>query len=184
MQTLQDPPVSSSEVSFNHNIIALIIILNAWIHGGTVPLPWQEIDCCCCGFLAWKTWGWQRPMHTARGQPCKNTPPILRTWAVTITCNFPSGGQISTKHLKTSIRPFFATCRLPQYPEFAKNLRSFDGFDQMSAFWSMFWFNPLPYGIWSAVHDMARGPTGHPCEDDIRESKDDSGGCFHSCHAL
>ena len=29
-----------------------------------------------------------------------------------------SGGQISTKHLKTSIRPFFATCRLPQYPEF------------------------------------------------------------------
>jgi hypothetical protein len=27
-------------------------------------------------------------------------------------------GQISTKHLKTSIRPFFATCRLPQYPEF------------------------------------------------------------------
>ncbi len=29
MQTLQDPPVSSSEVSFNHNIIALIIILNA-----------------------------------------------------------------------------------------------------------------------------------------------------------
>ena len=29
-----------------------------------------------------------------------------------------SGGQISTKHLTTSIRPFFATCRLPQYPEF------------------------------------------------------------------
>jgi hypothetical protein len=29
-----------------------------------------------------------------------------------------SGGQISTKHLKTSIRPFFATCRLPHYPEF------------------------------------------------------------------
>jgi hypothetical protein len=54
-----------------------------------------------------------------------------------------SGGQISTKHLKTSIRPFFATCRLPQYPEFAKNLRSFDGFDQMSAFWSMFWFKPF-----------------------------------------
>ena len=51
-----------------------------------------------------------------------------------------SGGQISTKHLTTSIKPFFATCRLPQYPEFAKNLRSFDGFDQMSAFWSMFWF--------------------------------------------
>jgi hypothetical protein len=51
-----------------------------------------------------------------------------------------SGGQISTKHQKTSIKPFFATCRLPQYPEFAKNLRSFDGFDQMSAFWSMFWF--------------------------------------------
>ncbi len=55
----------------------------------------------------------------------------------------PSGGQISTKHLKTSIRPFFATCRLPRYPEFAKNLRSFDGFDQMSAFWSMFWFKPF-----------------------------------------
>jgi hypothetical protein len=51
-----------------------------------------------------------------------------------------SGGQISTKHQKTSIKPFFTTCRLPQYPEFAKNLRSFDGFDQMSAFWSMFWF--------------------------------------------
>jgi hypothetical protein len=50
------------------------------------------------------------------------------------------GGQISTKHQNTSIKPFFATCRLPQYPEFAKNLRSFDGFDQMSAFWSMFWF--------------------------------------------
>ena len=29
-----------------------------------------------------------------------------------------SGRQISTKHLTTSIRPFFATCRLPQYPEF------------------------------------------------------------------
>ena len=54
-----------------------------------------------------------------------------------------SGGQISTKHQKTSIKPFFATCRLPQYPEFAKNLRSFDGFDQMSAFWSMFWFKPF-----------------------------------------
>ncbi len=51
-----------------------------------------------------------------------------------------SGGQISTKHQKTSIKPFFATCRLPQYPEFAKNLRSFDGFDQMSGLWSMFWF--------------------------------------------
>jgi hypothetical protein len=35
------------------------------------------------------------------------------------SCVLPSsGGQISTKHLKTSIRPFFATCRLPQYPEF------------------------------------------------------------------
>jgi hypothetical protein len=54
----------------------------------------------------------------------------------------------------------------------------------MSAFWSMFWFNPLPYGIWSAVHDMAGGPAGHPCEDDISESKDDSGGRKHSCHAL
>ena len=51
-----------------------------------------------------------------------------------------SGGQISTKHLTTSIKPFFATCRLPQYPEFAKNLRSFDGFNQMSGLWSMFWF--------------------------------------------
>ncbi len=51
-----------------------------------------------------------------------------------------SGGQISTKHQKTSIKPFSATCRLPQYPEFAKNLRSFDGFDQMSGLWSMFWF--------------------------------------------
>ena len=29
-----------------------------------------------------------------------------------------SPGQISTKHLKTSIKPFFATCRLPRYPEF------------------------------------------------------------------
>ncbi len=29
-----------------------------------------------------------------------------------------SGGQILTKHQKTSIKPFFATCRLPQYPEF------------------------------------------------------------------
>jgi hypothetical protein len=28
------------------------------------------------------------------------------------------GGQISTKHQKTLIKPFFATCRLPQYPEF------------------------------------------------------------------
>ncbi len=45
-------------------------------------------------------------------------------------------------------------------------------------------FNPLPYGIWSAVHDMARGPPGHPCEDDIRESKDDYVGRLHSCHAL
>ncbi len=54
--------------------------------------------------------------------------------------SFTSGGQISTKHQKTSIKPFFATCRLPQYPEFAKNLRSFDGFYQMSGLWSMFWF--------------------------------------------
>ncbi len=29
-----------------------------------------------------------------------------------------SGGQISTKHQKTSTKPFFATCRLLQYPEF------------------------------------------------------------------
>ena len=29
-----------------------------------------------------------------------------------------SGGQISTKHQNTSIKPFFATCRLPQNPEF------------------------------------------------------------------
>jgi hypothetical protein len=28
-----------------------------------------------------------------------------------------SAGQISTEHLKTSIQPFFATCRLPRYPE-------------------------------------------------------------------
>ncbi len=31
-----------------------------------------------------------------------------------------SGGQISTKHQKTSTKPFFATCRLPQYPGFWK----------------------------------------------------------------
>jgi hypothetical protein len=36
--------------------------------------------------------------------------------------------------------------------------------------------NPFPYGIWSAVPDMTRGPAGHPCEDDIGKSKDDSGG--------
>jgi hypothetical protein len=46
------------------------------------------------------------------------------------------------------------------------------------------WFNPLPYGIWSACHDVAGGPAGHLCEDDIIESKDDSGGRLHSCHAL
>jgi hypothetical protein len=31
---------------------------------------------------------------------------------------------------------------------------------------------------------MAEGPDGYPCEDDISESKDDSGGRLHSCHAL
>ena len=36
-----------------------------------------------------------------------------------------SGGQISTKHLKTSIRPFFATCRLPQNPEFSEFWRCY-----------------------------------------------------------
>ena len=36
--------------------------------------------------------------------------------------------------------------------------------------------NPLLYGIRSAVHDMAGGPASHPLEDDIGESKDDSGG--------
>jgi hypothetical protein len=30
----------------------------------------------------------------------------------------PRGGQISTKHMKTSIGTFFATCPLPQNPEF------------------------------------------------------------------
>jgi hypothetical protein len=39
-----------------------------------------------------------------------------------------SGGQISTKHLKTSIRPFFATCRLPQYPEFWRCLPQYPEF--------------------------------------------------------
>ncbi len=45
----------------------------------------------------------------------------LRYWSAKIERRhhfMTSGGQISTKHLKTSIRPFFATCRLPQYPEF------------------------------------------------------------------
>jgi hypothetical protein len=37
-------------------------------------------------------------------------------------------------------------------------------------------FNPLPYGIWRADHDMAGWPASHPLEDDISESKDDSGG--------
>jgi hypothetical protein len=41
---------------------------------------------------------------------------------------------------------------------------------------SGFFINPLRYGIWSAVHDMAGGPPEHPYEDDISESKDDSGG--------
>ncbi len=35
-----------------------------------------------------------------------------------VAIHLPSPGQISTKHLKTSIKPFFVTCRLPQYPEF------------------------------------------------------------------
>ena len=79
-----------------------------------------------------------------------------------------SGGQISTKHLKTSIRPFFATCRLPQYPEFAKNLRSFDGFDQMSRLWSMFRFRSFrifcekiaifrTFDHWSEILSMSAG---------------------------
>jgi hypothetical protein len=44
----------------------------------------------------------------------QNTDIFLRLQGLSIG----SGGQISTKHLKTSIRPFFATCRLPQNPEF------------------------------------------------------------------
>jgi len=36
-------------------------------------------------------------------------------------------------------------------------------------------FNPLQYGSWNAVYNMAGGSAGHPCEDDISESKDDSG---------
>ncbi len=44
-------------------------------------------------------------------------------------------------------------------------------------------FNPLQYDIWSAVHDMAGGPAGHPCVDKISESKDGFGGRLHSCHA-
>jgi hypothetical protein len=44
--------------------------------------------------------------------------------------------------------------------------------------------NPLPYSIWSAVHDIAGGPAGHPCEDDINESKESFGGRLHSYHAL
>ena len=79
-----------------------------------------------------------------------------------------SGGQISTKHQKTSIKPFFLTCRLPQYPEFAKNLRSFDGFDQMSAFWSMFRFRSFrifcekiaifrTFDHWSEILSMSAG---------------------------
>ena len=79
-----------------------------------------------------------------------------------------SGGQISTKHQKTSIKPFFATCRLPQYPEFAKNLRSFDGFDQMSRLWSMFRFRSFrifcekiaifrTFDHWSEILSMSAG---------------------------
>jgi hypothetical protein len=34
----------------------------------------------------------------------------------------------------------------------------------------------LKDGIWSDVYDMAGGPAGHPYEDDISESKDDSRG--------
>jgi hypothetical protein len=44
--------------------------------------------------------------------------------------------------------------------------------------------NPLSYGTWSAVHNMAGGPASHPLEDNINESKKDSGGCLHSCHAV
>jgi hypothetical protein len=33
-------------------------------------------------------------------------------------------GQISTEHLKTSIQPFFATCRLLRYPEFWRCYRN------------------------------------------------------------
>jgi hypothetical protein len=35
-----------------------------------------------------------------------------------------SPGQFSTEHLKTSIQPFFATCRLPRYPEFWRCYRN------------------------------------------------------------
>ena len=45
-------------------------------------------------------------------------------------------------------------------------------------------FNPLPYGIWSAVHNMAGGSASHPREDNISESKGDSGGRLHSCTVL
>ncbi len=40
------------------------------------------------------------------------------------------------------------------------------------------YINPLPYGIRpaGAVHNMAQGPASHPCEYDISESEEDSGG--------
>ncbi len=41
-------------------------------------------------------------------------------------------------------------------------------------------FNPVPYGIWSDVHDMAERPAGHPFEDNISENKKDSECSFHA----
>jgi hypothetical protein len=37
---------------------------------------------------------------------------------------YTSAGQFSTEHLKTSIQSFFATCRLPRYPEFWRCYRT------------------------------------------------------------
>ncbi len=50
--------------------------------------------------------------------PQSGTENLASEYLKKTTHNYSSGGQISTKHLKTSTRPFFATCRLPQNPEF------------------------------------------------------------------
>ena len=58
--------------------------------------------------------------------------------------------------------------RFKSFYFFRKKLRSFEGFDQMSAFWSMFWFKPFQnflrkiaifrnFDLWSEILSMSAG---------------------------
>ena len=65
--------------------------------------------------------------------------------------------------------------RFKSFIFFRKKLRSFDGFDQMSAFWSMFWFKPFrnflrkiaifrTFDHWSEILSLS---AGRPISQDV-----------------